>query len=64
VRILASMVRSVGIRDANVEDSRRSAPPEAVDANVAEEFWRWLCAWSCCPRSSTGSSSVIVGPNN
>jgi hypothetical protein len=66
VRILASVVRSVGIYNANVKDSRRSAPPEAVDANVVTEFWRWICACSCCPRSSTGSSStssssVIVG---
>jgi hypothetical protein len=34
VRILASVVRSIGICDANVEDSRRSAPPESVDSNV------------------------------
>jgi hypothetical protein len=50
VRILASVVRSVGICDANVEDSRRSAPPESVDADVAPKFWRWLCAWRCCAR--------------
>jgi hypothetical protein len=53
VRILASVVQSVGICDANVEDSRRSTPPESVDANVATKFWRWLCAWSCCPRVAT-----------
>jgi hypothetical protein len=50
VRILASVVRSVGICDANVKDSRRSAPLESVDANVATKFWGWLCAWRCCPR--------------
>jgi hypothetical protein len=52
VRILASVVRrSVGICDANVEDSRRSAPPESVDADVTPaKFRRWLCAWRCCPR--------------
>jgi hypothetical protein len=50
VRILALVVRSVGICDANVKDSRRSAPPESVNANVAPKFRRWLCAWRCCPR--------------
>jgi hypothetical protein len=35
VRILASVVRSVGICDANVEDSPCSAPPESLDADVA-----------------------------
>jgi hypothetical protein len=44
VRMLAAVVQSVGICDANVEDSRRSAPPESVDANVATKFWRWLWA--------------------
>jgi hypothetical protein len=50
VRILATVVRSVSICDADVKDSRRSTPPESVNANVATKFWRWLCAGSCCPR--------------
>jgi hypothetical protein len=40
VRILAAVIWSVGICDANVEDIRHSAPPEFVDANVATEFWK------------------------
>jgi hypothetical protein len=48
VRSLASVVQSLGIRDANVEDSPCSAPPESVDGNVTSDIrWR-LCALSCC----------------
>jgi hypothetical protein len=57
VRILAAVIRSVGICDANVEDSRHSAPPEFVDANVATEFWKValrleLLPPRCCPNLS------------
>jgi hypothetical protein len=48
VRILAAVVRSVSICDANVEDSRRSTSPTVPQSSGGEKN-----AWSCCPHVAT-----------